>query len=183
MSKLGGWKVNVAVGSMPQQVATAFGKVFENFVGATYTPIAYLGSQVVNGTNHAILAEQTVMTGVDTKNIVCIILNEKPGSIGGEDFALVSIDRVVDGGGKYGGTNVDVVTDLTPEIKDVFNSAFEGFVGSKVEPFALLGTKVVKGVQYKFAATVTPVVQNPEATVQVVTVNGLTGEIEFEEII
>lgn len=54
---VGNWEVKVAVDAMPQKVATAFGKVFEGFVGAQYTPIAYLGSQIVNGENHAILAE------------------------------------------------------------------------------------------------------------------------------
>ena len=71
----GGWSVNVEVGKMPQKVATAFSKLGD-LVGASYTPIAYLGSQVVNGINHAVLAEQTVLTGKDTKNIVVIIFNE-----------------------------------------------------------------------------------------------------------
>ena len=183
MSRLGGWKVDVQVGKMPQQVATAFGDIMGNLVGAQYTPIAYLGSQVVNGTNHAVLAEQLVVTGVDTKNIVCVILNEKPGSIAGKDFALVSIDRVLDGGVQFGGVKIDVMTDMTDEVKAVFHDAFEGFVGSRIEPFALLGTKVVKGIQYKFIAKVTPVVKDPEATVELITVNGLTGDIDFEEVI
>ena len=140
MSTLGGWKVNVQVGKMPQQVATAFGEIMGNLVGAKYTPIAYLGSQLVNGTNHAILAEQLVVTGVDTKNIVCVILNEKPGSVAGKDFALVNINKVLDGGVQFGGVKIDVMTDMTDEVKAVFNEAFEGFVGSRIEPFALLST-------------------------------------------
>ena len=184
MSRInGGWNIKVTVGKMPQQVATAFSDILGNLMGAQYNPIAYLGSQVVNGTNHAVLAEQLVVTGVDTKNIVLVILNEKPGSVAGKDFALVSITPVIDGGVQFGGVNINVQTELDSATTEVFNKAFEGFVGSKVEPFALLGTKVVKGVQYKFAATVTPVVLDPISTVQVVTVNGLTKEIEFESIL
>lgn len=183
MSILGGWKVDVQIGKMPEQVATAFGNIMGNLVGAQYTPIAYLGSQEVNGTNHAILAEQLIITGVDTKNIVCVILNEKQVSVAGSDFALVNINKVVDGGVKFGGVKIDVMTELTDEVKAVFHDAFEGYVGSRIEPFALLGTKVVKGIQYKFIAKVTPVVKDPEATVELITINGLTGEIDFEDVI
>ena len=55
---LGSWEVNVVTGGMPQKVATAFGELAGSLVGAEYTPIAYLGSQQVNGVNHAVLAEQ-----------------------------------------------------------------------------------------------------------------------------
>ena len=66
---LGGWNIGVVTGGMPQKVATAFGKLAEQLIGCEYTPIAYLGSQQVNGINHAVLAEQTVITGKDTKYI------------------------------------------------------------------------------------------------------------------
>ena len=183
MSRIsGGWNIKVSSG-MPQQVATAFPNILGKLFGATYTSIAYLGSQVVNGTNHAVLAEQLVTTGEDTKNVVLVILNEKPGSIGGADFALVSITPVVDGGGKFGGVAIDVKTEIPEEVKKIFDNAFEGFVGSNVVPFAFIGTKVVKGIEYKFAATVSPVVPDPTTTVQIVTVNGLTKEIKFEPVL
>lgn len=54
---IGNWDINVVVGKLPQKVATAFANLGETIIGATYTPIAYIGSQIVNGTNHAVLAE------------------------------------------------------------------------------------------------------------------------------
>ena len=77
---VGTWKIDVKLEGMPQKVATAFANLGTQLLGAEYTPIAYLGSQVVNGINHAVLAEQLVITGKDTKNIVLIIFNEKPDS-------------------------------------------------------------------------------------------------------
>lgn len=74
---LGSWDVKVVVGSLPEKVATAVGELGEKLIGAEYTPIAYLGSQLVNGTNHAVLAEQVLTTGRDTKNIVVLTFNEK----------------------------------------------------------------------------------------------------------
>ena len=56
---LGGWNLDEVKGcSLPQKVATDFTAVTSELVGADYEPIAYLGSQVVNGTNYWILALQ-----------------------------------------------------------------------------------------------------------------------------
>ena len=174
---LGGWKVGVVVDGMPEKVATAFAKLNE-LVGAEYTPIAYLGSQLVNGVNHAVLAEQLLITGKDVKNVVLVIFNEK-----GMDCTLVSIERVIDGSDGMGGTVVDVKTDIPAEALVEFEKCFKGFVGSTVKPFALLATQVVSGIDYKFAAEVTPVVPDAETKVAVVTVNSLSGAISFADVL
>jgi hypothetical protein len=178
---LGSWKINVDVNGMPQKVATAVGKLSEQLMGAEYTPIAYLGSQNVNGTNHAVLAEQLIVTGKDTKNVVVLIFNEKPNEM---ECSLVNIERVVESsGGALGGIAVDVKTDIPEDARDSFTKCFEGFVGSKVEPFALLGTQVVKGTNYIFAAQVTSVTAEPEVKASILIVNALTGEISFTDML
>lgn len=177
---LGSWEVKVAVDAVPQKVATAIGELSEQLIGAEYKPIAYLGSQVVNGTNHAVLAEQTILTGKDTKNVVILIFNEKPNEM---KATLVNIERVIEQGGELGGIAVDVKTDIPAEAKEAFDKAFEGFVGSKVKPFALLGTQVVKGVDYMFAAEVTSVTAEPVTKVCLVTVNGMTGDLAFADML
>ena len=177
---LGSWEVKVAADAMPQKVATAVGELSEQLIGAEYKPIAYLGSQVVNGTNHAVLAEQTILTGKDTKNVVILIFNEKPNEM---KATLVNIERVIEQGGELGGIAVDVKTDIPTEAKEAFDKAFEGFVGSKVKPFALLGTQVVKGVDYMFAAEVTSVTAEPVTKVCLVTVNGMTGDLAFADML
>ena len=175
---LGSWEVKVAVDAAPQKVATAIGALSEQLVGAEYTPIAYLGSQVVNGTNHAVLAEQLLTTGRDTKNVVLLIFNEK-----GMDCTLVNIERVVEGGFGEGGTGVDVKTEIPEEAQKAFDTALAEFVGSSVKPFAYLGSQVVKGIDYIFAAEVTPVVPDAKTKVAVVRVNGLTNQISFKDIL
>lgn len=172
----GGWNVNVSVGSMPEKIATAVGNI--EIVGAEYTPIAYLGSQVVNGINHAVLAEQLLTVGKDVKNIVILIFNEK-----GNDVTLVNIERVVESGGELGGIKIDVKTEIPEDAKAVFDSVFTGFVGSNIVPFALLGTQVTKGANYIFAAEVLPVVENPEKRVALVTVNNLTRQAAFVDLL
>ena len=172
----GEWNIKVAVDAMPQKLATAFGEITEQLMGAEYTPIAYLGSQLVNGTNHAVLAEQVLITGRDTKNVVIMIFQEKDDKI-----TLVNIERVVEGGAPMGGVQVDVKTEIPEDAKAAFDSVFEAYVGSKVEPFALLGTQVTKGTNYIFACTLSPVVQDPKDSFNIVIVNGMTKDVSFTD--
>jgi len=177
---LGAWNVGVVVNSMPEKVATAFAEITGTLKGAQYTPIAYLGSRVVNGTNHAILCEQVLTTGRDDKNVVMMIINEKS-----EGFTLVSIDRVVEGTTGDGAVTVDVKTDIPTDAMVVFDEALVGFVGASVQPFALLGTQIVKGVDYIFACEVTLTTAVPVKKVSLVTVNALADKkvVSFENIL
>ena len=56
---LGGWTVyeDTAEAELPEEVKAAFDKALEGYVGMNFTPIAYLGSQVVSGTNYMILCK------------------------------------------------------------------------------------------------------------------------------
>ena len=177
---VGAWNIGVVVNSMPEKVATAFTEITGTLKGAQYTPIAYLGSQIVNGTNHAILCEQVLTTGRDDKNVVMMIINEKP-----EGCTLVSIDRVVEGTTGDGAVNVDVQTEIPADVVKVFDDALNGFVGASVQPFALLGTQVVKGVNYIFATEVTLTTAVPIKKVTLVTVNALADKkvVSFENIL
>lgn len=175
---VGAWDVKVTTNSMPQKVATAIGKLQEQLVGAEYTPIAYLGSQVVNGTNHAVLAEQLLTTGRDTKNVVLLIFNEK-----GMDCTLVNIERVVEGGLPLGGLNIDVKTEIPEDAQKAFNAVLGDFVGAGVNPFALLATQVTKGINYVFAAEVTSVTANPVKKIAIVTVNDMEKTVGFVDLL
>ena len=177
---VGSWNVDVAVGKMPQKVASAFAKLSETLIGAEYTPIAYLGSQTVNGINHAVLAEQLIVTGKDTKNIVVIIFNEKPNDM---EATLVNIERVVESGNALGGINVNLQTEIPEDANKAFKTVFDGYVGMNIKPFAYLGSQVTKGVDYIFVAETAPVVQNPEKGVAIVVVNAMTKNVAFVDIL
>ena len=75
---LGGWNLDEVKGcNLPQKVATDFTAVTGELVGADYEPIAYLGSQQVNGTNYRILALQRMVTPNVEKRIVKMIIHEE----------------------------------------------------------------------------------------------------------
>ena len=177
---VGSWNVKINTNCMPQKVATAIGALAEQLMGAEYEPIAYLGSQVVNGTNHAVLAKQTILSGRDTTNVVVLIFNEKPNDM---KATLVSIERVVEGGAPLGGIHVDPKTEIPADAKEAWDTAFANFVGSKVEPAALLATQVVNGVNYIFVAEIAPLVPNAVSKVVLVTVNPTAGTLSFADLL
>ena len=83
-------------------------------LGCDYEPILYLGYQVINGTNHAVLAQQTVMNGRDTNNAVIMVISENPGST---ELSLKNVISIVEGGGKFGDVVINVTTDIPKEAK------------------------------------------------------------------
>ena len=57
---MGGWAA-AEDATITDEVRALFDKAMEGLVGANYVPVAYLGSQVVAGRNHAILCQATVV--------------------------------------------------------------------------------------------------------------------------
>ena len=75
---LGGWNLDEVKGcNLPQKVQSAFTAVTGGLEGADYEPIAYLGSQQVNGTNYRILAIQHIVVPNGEKRIVKMIIHEE----------------------------------------------------------------------------------------------------------
>lgn len=61
-------------------------------------------------------------------------------------------------GGLAGGWQDTESAEMTPEATAALNKAMEGFLGSKLEPVALLSTQVVAGMNYCILCRVTPVI-------------------------
>ena len=77
MPIVGGWNIESEKGvNLPQKAQTAFTKFTEGLTGAEYTPMCYVGSQVVNGTNYCYIALQTIICAQPMKRLVKLILNE-----------------------------------------------------------------------------------------------------------
>jgi hypothetical protein len=56
--KVGGWSYAEST-EITDDMKKVMEKATETLTGATYEPVAYIGSQVVAGTNHAILCKST----------------------------------------------------------------------------------------------------------------------------
>lgn len=176
----GSWDIAVQIGVYPQKVASALAALGDTLMGAEYEPIAYVGSQVVNGINHAVLAKQTVLSGKDTANIVMMIFNEKPNDM---VATLVSIDRLVESGAELGGVNIDVQTELSDEVMEVWNSAFEVWMGGTMTPYALLGAQMTKGTDYIFAAAFSANTVEPWEKALLITINPMTKDVHIADML
>lgn len=92
MPKLGGWNIDNLRGTpLPQKAQTAFTTFTQNLVGAEYTPLLFVGTQAVNGTNYCFIALQTIICSQPLKRLVKIILNEKSDG----KVEAVSIERIM----------------------------------------------------------------------------------------
>ncbi len=75
---LGGWNLDDVKGcNLPQKVQSAFTAATSEQTGADFTPIAYLGSQTVNGTNYRVLAIMKYVVVNSEKKIVKMIIHEE----------------------------------------------------------------------------------------------------------
>lgn len=176
------WNIDVNTHAMPQKVATAIAALDTQLIGTEYKFIAYLGTQQVNGINHAVLAEQTVLTGKDSKNIVILIFNEKPNE---DKVTLVSIDRVLESGLPPGGTNIDVKVDedIPEDVIEIWMDACHHCLGSRMIPIVLLGTKVTNSLNYIFVATVDSQLPDSKVELALIAVNDLTRRMFFTDLL
>ncbi len=91
MAILGGWDLSgLKACNLPQKAASAFAAVTGGLVGAEYIPVLYVGSQQVHGTNHCIIAVQTLITANPEKRLVKMIINESEGNPG----SIVSVSGI-----------------------------------------------------------------------------------------
>ena len=126
----------------------------------TYEPVAYLGSQIVAGTNHLILCKAAAVT-------------ENPTTT----YALQDAEEPI--AGAYEEPETPVVTD---DAKAALAKACETLTGAGYEAKALLGTQVVAGTNYMLLCKVTTVTAEPTSDYAIVTVyQDLEGNAEITE--
>lgn len=140
----GDWKINIQLNFLPSNIAIAIDEL--NKEGSVkYQPIAYLGSQIVNGINHAILTEQTFIVNTN-KNITVLIFNEASDGAG---ITLVSIKQIIK---NEHNIQINPTTKIPEKLLKLWKKAFEGFVGSRMIPLVLLGSKQEPEKSYVFFA-------------------------------
>ena len=194
---VGGWTLNTdeTKGMLDEDAQKAFDKALEGYAGMGFEPIALLGTQVVAGTNYLILCRGTTVTAKpETKLVTVKVYAKLDGNaeiLEVKDFDLGAIEQIEDGKGTEkglaGGWNIPLdykVVNLPAEAAKAFDGAMDGFTGANYEPMALLGTKVIAGVEYAILCHQTLVTANPESNVAVVYVCGMAdGTNEIKNIV
>lgn len=167
----GGWAIAEDT-SITAERKAVFDKALEGLVGVNYVPVAYLGSQVVAGTNHCFLTQATIVypDAVPMFTLVYIyedlsgnaeilnIANMPVVPVDGGTAAEAPGDEMLMGGWAYAES-----PEITDEIKARLEKALEQLVGANYEPIANLATQVVAGTNRCLLCKVTPVVPNAVA--------------------
>lgn len=164
--KLGGYKIaNHSTNQLPQDLASAIDSLFndEKILGAQYSPLWYIGSQIVNGTNHLILAKQTRLTKDFSTRIVAIVINI---STSGQ----ASIVEIID--------DSDLIEGSLPDmnLKSYFLNAIQGLIGVSYTPILYIGSQIVKGVNFYIIAESKIVRNGSDPYPSIITINVFQNE-------
>ncbi len=143
---LGGWKAAESP-VITDDIKAVFDKGTENLVGVSYKPVAYLGSQVVAGTNYAILCAATPATLDPVQTYAVMYLyKDLQGNVTITDIVNSGVATNVKEG-TPGGWSWAASPEVPDGLKEVFISANNQTVA--YEPIALLTTQVVAGTNYR----------------------------------
>ena len=134
--------INKPADKLPQDLASAFGNINAGLLGATYTPIWYVGTQVVNGINHILVCKEIRSTKDKDTCIVVLVINIPPNSIGGKGAKLVQIIEEAD---------------LPQDVYANFKKATQMLLGVSYKPVAYVGKQVVRGMNYFIICDACPI--------------------------
>ena len=164
----GGWTIYTD-GSceLPDMVQEAMEKAMEGYVGMDFTPVTYLGSQVVAGMNYRILCTGTpVVLNPEPKLVVVTIYADFDGNSAitdVADFTLADLEDQDDTavsneilvGGWITPDDVDAA-DLPEDVSWTWAAVMADQKDTAYTPAALLGTKVIAGEEFAVLAYVAP---------------------------
>lgn len=149
----GGWTPAEDFGDITVERRTVFDKGMETLLGVDYEPLAYLGSQVVAGTNHVFLVKGTAV--VPTRPLsyaLAYFYEDLQGNVTILNIAQLPIVPQEDGTlalpeeGLMGGWSYAEDPAVTEEILTRFSKTLAGKTGVSYAPVANLGTQVVAGI-------------------------------------
>ena len=190
----GGWQINTETAGcdMPEGARGAFERAMSELDGAIYTPIAYLGSQVVAGTNYAFLCRTELVTEEPVISLSLVtVYNSLDGNASIREIVDVRIadyteNEDLDFNSALVGAwtpVADYPAKLSEEDQAAFDAAMEGLAGVDYTPLALMGTQLVAGRNLAFLCCAQSVTPDSAAVLAVVVVYAaLDGTAEVTSI-
>ena len=177
---LGGWtKADVVALTVDQQELLQ--KATEGLLGAKYIPVAFLGSQLVSGTNYALLCRVAPVTADPVETYAIVKLYQ---DLSGN----VSLLDVTDSGVP---TNINELAGgwqqceapiVNEELQAIFDKALEGYTGMGFKPVALAATQMVSGTNYCFFCESVPVDGGESGYAFVTVYKDLDGNAQITEV-
>ena len=149
----GGWE-RVSSPEVTTEMRALLEKAADGMVGMTYTPIAYVGTQIVAGRNHCILCTVAPVVPDAEKTYALVYVYEDLD--GNAQITQVRRSETQAGTpGLMGGWSAAETPVLTEKSRIAFKKAIAAQDDMYDEPIALLSTQVVAGMNYRFLCAVT----------------------------
>ena len=179
----GGWEVNGGYTSMSKNPAAnaAFKKAISELDGVSYKAVAVLGTQIVAGTNYAILCKATpVYPDAAPEVKVMYIYEDLAGNAEITSFQTI-IGEALDGGFATNGGKIAL--SKKKDVYSAFKKAMKDLVGVSYKPVAYLGSQVVAGSNYLILCRSRVVYPNAPYGWSLITVNkALDGSVSLVDI-
>ena len=183
--RVGGWSVPQDT-KITEEELKIFNKAIEGLTGVGYEPVAYLGSQVVAGTNHCFLCKSTVIYPGATNRYTLVYIYEK---FDGTEEILNIADIKLPGAGDAdsnpipGGWSYADDPSVDEKTASVVDKATEKLLGAEYESVAYIGSQVVAGMNHAVLCRVTAVSPDAESGYALVYIyEDLNGGVEVLEI-
>ena len=148
--RVGGWSVPQDT-QITEEELKIFNKAIEGLTGVGYEPVAYLGSQVVAGTNHCFLCKSTVIYPGATNRYTLVYIYEKfDGTEEILKFEDVTLPGTADADGTpiAGGWRYTENPEVDDNVAEVVDKATGKLLGAEYEPVAYIGSQVVAGMNH-----------------------------------
>ncbi len=181
----GGWQEPESL-EVPEEVQALFDKALEEIDGAEYQTIAYLGSQVVAGTNHAILCSITPVTQNPVGTYAIVTLYQDPE--GGATITEIrnsdaEVKALPDGTSLLGGWEAPESLTVDEKAAAALEKSQETIEGETYAPVAYLAREVVSGTNYELLCKVTGFTEDGEEDYIIVLVyETLEGEANMTHV-
>lgn len=179
----GAWTVSTesVTPLIPEEAKEAFDAAVTGLTGVGYEPIAYLGSQVVAGSNYGFLCRATTVSAqAETKLCTVKVYRDLSGNSSILDTKdIVISDYVKDGelsftpGNLAGGWSLpeDTAAAALPDnVQAAFDKATAGMTGVGYHPLAYLGSQVVAGCNYAVLCNAISLTAEPQSALAVITI-------------
>ena len=192
----GGWELNKdgEPAKLPEAVDKAFSKATEDLEGSDLKPAAYIGSQVVAGSNYMILCRSTSVTDDPvTKLQMAVVYADLEGGAKLTYLEDFDVTKYTEGEGAQesemlaGGWFVPedaCGSDIPDEASAAYEKASESvdWKWSKVSPLAYLGSQVVAGTNYALLCKAEMSDGSPACILVVTVYEDLEGKAEITNI-
>ncbi len=178
---VGGWSIAESP-EITDETRALVEKATDGMVGAKYTPVALIASQIVSGKNYCILCRIAPVTpNAEEKYALVYIYADLNGNA--KITEIYDSELTASSGEGLGQMTEPESVAVTDEAKAALTKAAEKLLGAEYEPIALVGTQVVSGTNYRILCKVTAVTPSAEGEFAMVEVSeDLEGNAQVGEI-